>query len=64
MDRVSRDLAVTLVPEAEQAAADRAETMCQCGTNCTVCTGTGSRGCERIIGDEALEDLLGQLEGP
>lgn len=61
MDRFSRDLAVTLLPEAEQSDADEAAMMCQCGTNCTVCTGTGSRACEKILGDEAFDELLFQL---
>lgn len=59
---LSRDLAVTLLPEEETAAGGAAEMMCSCGTNCTVCTGTGTRGCERILGDDALEELLGLLE--
>lgn len=61
MDVLSRDLAVSLLPAAEQAGAGD-EAMCQCGTNCTVCTGTGTRGCSRILGDEALEELLGLLQ--
>ncbi len=57
MDTLSRDLAVSLVTEAEAAAAEN-DVMCGCGTNCTVCTGTGTRGCEKIVGDEALDELL------
>lgn len=59
---LSRDLAVTLLPEEKTAAGGAAKMMCPCGTNCTVCTGTGTRGCERILGDDALEELLGLLE--
>lgn len=62
MDRLVRDLSVTLLPSAEFARADDyEEMMCGCGTNCTVCTGTGTKGCEKIVGDDALDTLRNAL---
>jgi len=62
MDDMIRGLAVTLMP-AEELSAGGAEddVMCKCGTNCSVCSGTGSRPCTRIIGDDALDTLKDAL---
>lgn len=55
-----RDLSVSfLATESELEDDPYAE--CPCGTNCSVCSGTGSKGCEKHIGEDEFTRLREML---
>jgi hypothetical protein len=55
MKQIVQELAVTLLPATEVEPDE--EMLCRCGTNCSVCTGTGTRGCHKIVADADIETL-------